>query len=94
MPNPDKHLLGYPNFKDAKRAAVEYATQYKNWTKIMPIYQERDGSFTLRPTDGKTKFVVAVDKSGQEYDLVKTTAPSGATNFSYEKRIKNNGVQK
>lgn len=92
--NPDKHTLGYPKFKDAKRAAIEYSAQHKNWTCIVPIYQERDGSFTLRPSDGKTKLVVAVDKSGQEYDLVKITDTSGRTISRYEKRTKNNDVQK
>lgn len=86
--NPDKHLLGYPTYKEAQRAAIEYSAQHKNWTCIVPIYQENDGSFTLRPTNGKSKFVIAVDKAGCRYDLVKTTDDTGRTTSMYKKKVK------
>lgn len=94
MTNTDKHLLGYPTFKEAKRAAIEYSAQHKNWTCIVPIYQERDGSFTLRPTNGKSQLVIAVDKSGQEYVLTKKTDDTGKTSSFFEKHNRKSGVQK
>ena len=53
-------------FKTLKEARAAARSRAGDW--YVDIYEEPDGSFSLRrPTNGKAVFVVAIDKSGARY---------------------------
>ena len=64
-PKKNKKMQGqFMTLKEARQAARQMAG---NW--YTDIYQEPDGTFSLRrPTNGKAVFVVAIDKSGARYE--------------------------
>ena len=80
---------GYPTLKAAAHAARDDSAQYTNWTKIVPIYEESDGTFSIhQATNGRSKFIIAVDKAGKLYDLVTTTDETVRTIIRYVQRQK------
>lgn len=87
--NPDKHLKGYPTLKEARKAAVEYARAATTWHRIVPIYQESDGSFSVQNvTDGRSTFFVGIDKAGKRYRLIKKFNEQGVPYDGYEEIVK------
>ena len=74
-----KKFKGYSSLKEARAVARAMATGWK----IIPIYLESDGSFSVgQPCDKKAKFHIGIDKSGAKF-IKKRTHFYGRVVFDY-----------